>query len=207
MKLVTIVTATWGRPKTILRRAIPSVRRQTYPEIEHIILPDGYDPELNRILMAEGYSPDGDRNRLVWLGRNWSTFANIDAWGGVARLIGSYLAAGDYIMYLDDDNDLTPDHIQKLVDVLERENVDIAMCPWEQNPDPSNLRADTNCFLHRAELLKKSSWGVRDGAWADKMLVDRWVHEDGARWSYHNDWTLTLGRHHGGHGHPDTPED
>ena len=198
-KLVTIVTATWGRPRTILRHAIPSVRRQTYPDIEHLIVTDGYDPELNAILAAEGYTPDGDRRRLVWLGRNWSGFINNDGMGDVCRLTGSYLAAGDYIGYLDDDNDLTPDHVQKFVDLLERDNADLVLCPWDEWPDPAAHVADSNSFMHRAALLKTDSWSVRDGRTADSHLVNRWIG-DGAKWSYHTDWTVTLGRHHGGHG-------
>jgi glycosyltransferase involved in cell wall biosynthesis len=206
MKLVSLITPTWGRPKTILKHAIPSVRRQTYPDIEHIIIPDGYDPELNRILAAEGYSPDGDRRRLVWLGRNWSGFINNDGMGDVPRLVGSYLAAGDYIGYLCDDNDLREDHVQMLVDLLESEESDIAMCPWDEWPDPEHHIADANSFLHRAELLKGGSWDVKDGRTADSRLVNRWI-ERGASWSFHREWTVTLGRHHGGHGAPDTEDD
>jgi glycosyltransferase involved in cell wall biosynthesis len=206
MKTVTLITPTWGRPKTILKHAIPSVARQTYPEIEHIIIPDGYDPGLNKILMAEGYFPGGDRRRLVWLGRNWSGFINNDGMGDVARLVGSYLAAGDYVGYLDDDNDLREDHVEKLVELLERDGSDIAMCPWDEWPDPAHHIADANSFLHRRELLKAGSWDVRAGRTADSQLVNRWIGE-GASWSFHREWTVTLNRHHGGHGAPDTEDE
>ncbi len=199
--LVTLVTATWGRPRTILKHAIPSVERQDYPDIEHLIIPDGYDPELNRVLTAAGYAPDGDRKRLVWLGRNWTGFSGDGAIGAIPRLVGSYLAAGEYIGYLDDDNDLTPDHVSKLVGVLERDNVDIAMCPWEMWPDASTHIADTNTFLHRAHVLKRGSWGL-DGYAGDSALVNRWI-SDGATWGYHNEMTVTLNRHNGGKGAPD----
>jgi glycosyltransferase involved in cell wall biosynthesis len=205
-KLVTIITPTWGRPKTILKHAIPSVARQTYPEIEHIIIPDGFDPELNEILMNEGYTPDGDRKRLVWLGRNWSGFIGRDGMGDASRMVGGYLARGEYISYLCDDNDLREDYVEKFVELLD-DGADIALCPWDENPDAANLRADANSFMHRVELLKNGSWNLRDGRDADQYLVRRWVNEEGARWTYHNEPTLHLNRHNGGHGAPDGPND
>ena len=199
--LVTIITATWRRPRTILEHAIPSVERQDYPDIEHLIIPDGYDPDLNRVLTDAGYSPDGDRRRLVWLGRNWTGFSGDGGIGAVPRLVGSYLAAGEYIGYLDDDNDLTPDHVSKLVEVLETQQVDIALCPWEQWQDASTHIADTSTFLHRASVLKKGSWEL-DGYCGDSRLVNRWI-DAGVTWGYHNEQTVTLGRHNGGKGAPD----
>jgi glycosyltransferase involved in cell wall biosynthesis len=199
--LVTMITATWGRPKTILKHAIPSIQRQDYPEIEHLIIPDGYDPVLNEVLANAGYSPGGYRKRLVWLGRNWTGFSGDGGIGAIPRLVGSYLAAGEYIGYLDDDNDLTPDHVSKLVHILENQGKDIALSPWEDWPDASSHIADTNTFLHRAAVLKRGSWGL-DGYTGDSRLVNRWI-DNGASWGYHDDRTVTLNRHNGGKGAPD----
>lgn len=203
-KLVTLVTPTWKRPKTILEHAIPSVARQTYPEIEHIIITDGYDPELNEILRKEGYMPGGHRKKLVWLGRNWSGFIGRNGMGDVGRLVGSYMAEGEYIGYLCDDNDLREDHVQRFVDLMETDNLDIVMCPWDQNTNPrDNNRVDANTFLHRFSLLKNSSWNVMDGREADHYLVERWINDDNASWGFHMEWTVQLNRVYGGHGAPD----
>ena len=199
--LVTMVTATWGRPVTILKHAIPSIEGQDYPDIEHLIISDGYDPDLNRVLADAGYTPDGDRRRLVWLGRNWTGFSGDGAIGAIPRLVGSYLAAGEYIGYLDDDNDLSPRHVSYLVRVLEEQGVDLALCPWEMWPDASTHVADTNTFLHRASVLKEGSWGL-DGYTGDSRLVNRWIAA-GVTWGYHDEQTVTLNRHNGGKGAPD----
>ena len=40
-KLVTVVTPTWKRPKTVIEYALPSVWNQTYRPIEHLIVEVG----------------------------------------------------------------------------------------------------------------------------------------------------------------------
>lgn len=200
--LVTLVTATWKRPRTILEHAIPSVQRQDYPDIEHLIVADGYDGELNRVLAGAGYHPDGGRRRLTWLGRNWTGFSGDGGIGAVPRLVGSYMAAGEYIGYLDDDNDLAPGHVSLLAGVLESQGVDIALCPWPDHPDTGKSHiADTGTFLHRASVLKRGSWAM-DGYAGDSALVNRWIAA-GATWGWHPQMTVTLNRVHGGKGAPD----
>src|SRR6266404_236391 len=160
--LVTVVTATWGRPKTIAERAIPSVRVQTYERIQHIIVTDGSDPELTHVLHGEGYCEDDEYHRLVQLGRNWTAFSGDDHFGSLPRLVGSYLAAGDYIAYLDDDDEYLPDHVETLSVVLDS-GYDLALGRW-RGPNgktyggtAENLSI-TSSIMHKAELLKVSNW-------------------------------------------------
>lgn len=199
--LVTVVTATWGRPNVVRKHAIPSVECQTYPNIEHIVVVDGVDPVMNRSLLDAGYSPESSARRLLWLGRNWTGFSGDGGIGAVPRLVGSYMASGDYIAYLDDDNDWAPHHIEKFVNLLEEKNVDIVLCPWGEykNLDVQGPIADTNTFLHKAELLKKRSWGF-DGYCGDSVLVSSWINQHHATWAWHDEHTVTLNRFKGGNG-------
>ena len=199
-KLVTIVTVTWRRPTVIFKHAIPAVECQDYPEIEHLVVIDGPDPAMIDTLAEYGYGISG-RKRVAWLGRNWTGFSGDGCIGGAARITGSYMASGDYIGYLDDDNDLTTDHVSKLVTVLERDNVDIALSPWPDWPDAASGIADANSFLHRAEVLRRGSWSMC-GYTCDSELVTRWIRQ-GATWSYHNEQTVTLNRYNGGKGAPE----
>lgn len=199
---MTVVTATWGRPKTILERAIPSVRAQDYRPIEHIIVTDGRDPDLNRVLNGAGYSETGRFARLVSLGRNWTGFSGDGAIGAVPRLVGSYLAAGDYICYLDDDNEFLPHHVSTLAGLLESQNADLACSRYlhagqpSGSPPPGRDRTDTSSFMHRASVLKHGSWGL-DGYAGDGLLVERWVAA-GVKWAFTEEITMVLHAHRSG---------
>jgi glycosyltransferase involved in cell wall biosynthesis len=179
---VTVVTATWGRPKTIAERAIPSVAAQDYQgSVEHLIITDGVSTELNTVLAGYGYyctSFPEPGKRIVPLGRNWS--APEMARGGVGvipRRVGAYLASGDYIAYLDDDNEYLPHHITVMVDALEKSGADFALSRWQDGPAVAPRRgvSDTNCIMHRPSVLRYGTWDPADGYENDGALVERWA--------------------------------
>lgn len=202
--LVSIVTATWGRPKTIFEHAIPSVAAQDYPAIEHIIVTDGCDPDLNAALRGAGYTETSPTRRLVSLGRNWTGFSGDGGVGAVPRLVGSYLAAGEYICYLDDDNDLLPRHVSNLAAALERTGTGLVTCAWYDGltgavrggTPPGPEKVDTSSFMHRAEVLKHRSWGL-DGYGGDHLLIELWLAA-GVTWAYVDEPTMVLNGHRRG---------
>src|SRR5258708_1738345 len=108
--MVSVITPTYGDPTTLVERCIPSVEAQTYADVEHVIVVDGASP----LQMAE--SPV---RRFVPLGRRWHEFTPEPSWGTMARLVGSGLARGDYIAYIDHDDSLLPSHVEKLLKLLE----------------------------------------------------------------------------------------
>jgi glycosyltransferase involved in cell wall biosynthesis len=202
-KIVTVVTATWGRPKTILARCIPSVEKQTYHPIQHIIVTDGYDEDLNKALREAGYSEGDFWKRLVTLGRNWTGFSGDGAIGAVPRNIGAYLAAGDYICYLDDDDEWAPNHVESQAAELDKD-YDLVVSRWrsvggtweQRHARPKVGHTGTSMFMHRAELLKISGWQM-DGYSGDGLLTERWVAA-GAKWSLCDEATVLYHGHHMG---------
>lgn len=120
--LVSVITATTGNP--ILANCLQSVRQQTYPNIQHLVMIDG--PERATAAYAQieesgvQYSTrEGYRLDVIDLPYSIGR----DRWNG-HRIYGSgtYIADGDYIMFLDDDNFLHPNHIQNCIDVLKTDN-------------------------------------------------------------------------------------
>lgn len=201
--LVTVVTATWKRPRTILERAVPSLAAQHYQPVEHLIVTDGYDPDLNRTLRNAGYDEDSRTHRLVCLGRNQSAPEMVRGGVGVVpRLVGSWLAAGEYITYLDDDNELLPDGLGKLVDALEDSGADFACSRWHDGPDglvagwspPGRGRTDTGSIMHRASTLRHGSWDPQIGYENDGALVEKWSAA-GCRWVFVDEPTFVLHPH------------
>lgn len=177
--LVTVVTATWGRPRTILERAVPSVDCQDYRPLEHLIVTDGYDPALNTLLRGHGYSEKGITRRLVSLGRNWTQPFGNGSNGAVARAVGGWMARGEYVCWLDDDNILSPSHVTDMVKCLTETGADIA-CSDFAHPSgmiggpPRVGTVDASSFMIRATVLTRGNW-LPDGYECDGHVVERWV--------------------------------
>jgi len=201
---VTIITPTWGRLKTLFERAIPSVAAQDYPAVEHLVVTDGYDADLNAALAAAGYSGEPGARRLVTLGRNWSAPEVCHGGvGAIPRLVGAFMASGDYIGYCDDDNALYPHHVSTLVKALEDSGADFACSRWHQNSPagpaaggrvPARGQTDTTAIMHRASILRHGSWSWADGYEADGALVERW-RQAGCSWVSVDEPTFVLYPH------------
>ena len=204
--LCSIVTAAWGRPRTIMERAIPSVEAQDYEAIEHVIVTDGRDAGLNRVLAGAGYAEGGFRRRLVCLGRNWSHPDVVRGGVGVIpRQVGAWMAAGEFIAYLDDDNEYLPDHVSSLVSVLQETGVDFACSRWHDGPGgpvggwqpPGRGRTDTSSIMHRASILRHGTWDPSIGYENDGALVERWIAA-GCSWAVLTKPTFVLHPHRRG---------
>ena len=120
--LVTVITATTGNP--ILANCLQSVKRQTYNNVQHLVMIDGPERipaasaqiEESAVLVSEKQRYRCDVIELPYsVGR--------DRWNG-HRIYGSgiYIADGDFIMFLDDDNTIAPDHIESCLKVIESGN-------------------------------------------------------------------------------------
>jgi O-antigen biosynthesis protein len=189
---VTVVTATWKRPRTLFERAIPSVAAQDYDGwIEHLIVTDGFDADLNVALSRAGYAFESHRRRVVHLGRNWSAPEVVHGGVGVVpRQVGAWMARGDYIAYLDDDNEYLPHHVSTLVTALRESGADFACSRW-QDPEgraagwapPGRGRTDTSSVMHRAAVLRHGTWDPAAGYESDGALVERWIAA-GASWAF-----------------------
>ncbi|MEX2130292.1 MAG: glycosyltransferase [Pseudohongiellaceae bacterium] len=105
--LVSIICRSINRPQ--LAEALQSVRVQTYKPIE-IILVDSLARGISADLYRDYYRDYGDQIRVVTpekpLGRAAAANTGLDH------------ARGDYLMFLDDDDWIAPDHIANLLDLL-----------------------------------------------------------------------------------------
>jgi len=97
-ELVSVVIPTLNRPE-LLGKAVQSALRQTYSLIEVIVVIDGEDPASERSLAAM----HDERLRVIPL------LVNIG--GSEARNIGVRAAKGDWIAFLDDDDEWLPPKI------------------------------------------------------------------------------------------------
>lgn len=103
--LVTVVTATTCTP--YLKQNINSVLAQTYSNVQHLVVIDGkhhreklnYDIPSDVIILPYATGTEQYNGHRIY---------------GAA----TYLAKGDYIMYLDEDNWIEPEHVKSLVECL-----------------------------------------------------------------------------------------
>ena len=107
--LVTIITATTGTE--YLEDNIRSVLNQTYDNIQHLVVIDGKHAHANDILS------NYDNKKIDVIELPYAT--GIEQYNG-HRIYGgcTYFAKGDYIMFLDEDNWLEPNHVESLVNVV-----------------------------------------------------------------------------------------
>ena len=118
MAKVTVVTATTGNP--LLANNIESVARQTHADIQHIVIVDGPERRdaVNDIINHMNVE---HLHKVVVHTLPYSI--GKDRWNG-HRIYGmsTYLAEGQHIMYLDDDNSIDPTHIEDCLKVIEAGN-------------------------------------------------------------------------------------
>jgi len=113
-KLVSIVTPSYNAAKT-LGQCIESVREQTYPYWEHIIVDDG-STDGSWDLLEELYTEDS-RIRILH---------QTNAGQGKARNEGIAIANGDYIALLDADDECLPERLELQVNFLDsRPDIDV----------------------------------------------------------------------------------
>lgn len=108
---VSIITPTWKRPKG-LARAVACVEAQTHKDIEHLIVHDGREP------MHYGKAGVSFKNDRV---HEWCLDRNHDDVGVTPLNHARKEATGDLIMVLGDDNEISPDHVESLAALFEKE--------------------------------------------------------------------------------------
>ena len=112
-KLVSVLIPTYGGGQ-YLRRTIESVLAQTYPHFEVIVIDDngmGTENQKKTQAVMEHYK---DEKRVVYVCHE------VNRNGSAARNTGFSHSKGDYICLLDDDDEFTPEKLERQVAGLEQ---------------------------------------------------------------------------------------
>jgi O-antigen biosynthesis protein len=102
----------------VVADAIDCALAQTYPAVEVVVVDDASTDDSREVVARYG-----DRVRALHLPANRGP--------AHARNRGVDLADGEWVMFLDADNLMTPDTIDGLVDAVRRAPGSLAACPWE----------------------------------------------------------------------------
>ena len=112
--LVTVITPTTASDQ--LNDALKSIDRQTYKNIQHLVVVDGFDKYgVKATQLMEGAT----RSTAFALPYN----TGYDQYNG-HRIYGAmtYIAEGEFLCFLDQDNWYEDNHIESLVDVIKQGN-------------------------------------------------------------------------------------
>lgn len=202
LPLVSVVTSTWQRPQTLREFACDAVDNQTYQNLEHVVVIDGTTDQATVDMLDDlGYSYGPSKRRMVILGRNWSTYSGDGGFGATCRLVGSWMAAGEFIAYLDDDAYYEPTHIAEMVATFEPETMFVTTACHgpgflaTPGPPPGLNRTDTSAIVHRAIVLREAGGFHPDGYTGDGNMVERWLAK-GLTWKFKESLTVS---HPAGH--------
>lgn len=188
-KKVSIIIPTYKR-SDMLERAINSVLNQTYDNIELIVVDDNDSNSCHR-----------QRNESLML--NYQKYNNVhyikhkkNMNGSVARNTGIEFCNGDFIGFLDDDDEFVSTKIEKQVEILSEygANVGAIYCGY------SNIRGNKLLAQYSpekqgnlAQELLLMQWGTGSGS---NVLFKKEVFDEiqgfDANLSRHQDWDVLL---------------
>ncbi|MBH8555244.1 glycosyltransferase [Nostocaceae cyanobacterium CENA357] len=138
LKLVSIIIPCFNAEKW-LAQAIDSCLKQTYSNIEIIVIDDGSTDNSLEIIKSYG-------NQVIWQ-------SLLHKGGNFARNRGLDLSKGEYIQYLDADDYILPEKIERQVHFLEATGADVVYGDWRHQrhlPDGSS-------FLDKIEISEMQS--------------------------------------------------
>lgn len=154
--LVTAVITTHKRPPQLVERALKSILNQTYTDIEIFVVDDSpaeYELRADVKTMVEAYSD-----------RNVTYIAHEKCMGAcAARNTGLASANGEFIGYLDDDDEWLPTKIEEQLQKFTSADIALVYCGRTVVYDSSNKTVDClpECELDNVyeELLKSNFIG------------------------------------------------
>ena len=119
-KLVSAVITTYKRPTEIVFRALESVLNQTYSNIEVILVDDSPENYDGRIALQNEILKYSDRVKYIQNEHNLGACAS--------RNVGLDIANGDYIAFLDDDDEWLPNKIEYQISKFTNSNIGLVYC-------------------------------------------------------------------------------
>jgi len=169
---VSVIVRTFKRAE-LLRRALDSVLAQTFRDFECIVVHDGpaEDDTLTVFTDYEAKFLEAGIEFLAMATDEASKYYCVPSNAAISK------AAGDYIAFLDDDNEFFPRHLEVLAAAMEEGTVwpDFAYARWEYDFEPGSRRINN----HRTLPFGPTSLQPWDEM-AMKRFADWWLITEGA---------------------------
>lgn len=177
--MISVIIPTYNRGQ-LIQRAINSIIQQTYGPLEIIIIDDGSNDNTENIV----HNIDSD-NIIYIKQKNQGACS--------ARNRGIIEAKGDYIAFLDSDDEWKPDMLEKQIKHINNINADISVCNYfvEENNKfkKAIVNKKTNTFT-LDELLNRNY--ITTGAILIKKELIKEVGMFDENMPRYQDWELML---------------
>lgn len=151
---VSVIVPVFNSEKYLLR-CLESIRKQTYSNIEIIIINDGSTDTTEKIVL----NLKDEENRIVYEYQENSGPSE-------ARNKGISLSKGDYLIFIDSDDSIEPTYIELLLNEIINSNADLVCCGYKDiseygEVDVIDFPASNNVSVHAfMEMACKGTGGV-----------------------------------------------
>ncbi len=188
--LVSVIIPTHNRPQ-LLERAVESVLDQTYDNLELLVVDDASDERAD-LEATFDFGAIADYE-YIYLEENRG--------GAGARNVGLDAATGEYIAFLDDDDEWLPEKIERQVDLFEDSSGDVglvytAVLQRDEKKDIEDVHFNSVPDEHLRDLILKQYIGTMSSVMIRSGVLERvdGLNEEFPCW---HDWEFyfRIGRH------------
>lgn len=211
--LVSIVVPTFpGREELLLERCLPSIQSQmTEHDLQVVVVSDRNEALAEEMKRAYGHIT------FVQINESWRNEVTEKSIGAVPWYVGSLLALGEFVGFCGDDDELLPDHVERHVEAMTREEAhfSISQIEFRAGGVPqfnvgdsfAHGHLDATGIMCHKDALQVANWTANGENAADWRLVCDWVNKglrgtilSAPHTGIHHDGWLT-----GSTGRPDRP--
>ena len=168
MKKVSIIIATYNRAQYIIE-TLKSIQNQSYQFWECLIIDDGSTDNTEELVLHFLINDD----RFLFYKRP----ENLGKGANVCRNYGYRLSNGEYLKFFDSDDIMLPNHLEVLIDEIERNKLDFAVGDC-RNFDQHGLRERPYEIDRKTAELSAFNFALHQVAWiTNDLLVKRKLAE------------------------------
>lgn len=145
-----------------LKKSIESVMEQTYPAWELILVDNGSEDDSFSI--CQSYAKNEERIFVLHQYQNKGVSA--------ARNLGLEKASGELVAFLDADDWLAPDHLERLWEIQKRTGADMVVGEYQKVYDKDRENAEQNA--EQKQEFTEKSYASRE--YLQKCLLEGYTH-------------------------------